>query len=596
MAADARKVLARYREDPNNIGLDDHDVDPITHMKEESAVMLQPAETLSKLVDIKKLDKIDKTDRTMKDVGKGISVNPYDYADPSTSPKQQGESAPFVNEVLPDIGRGYYNKPELFEKDKSLDPWLRAREQDWTSDEDQQNPAISLTRSPGALQASDNSFLPTATRLKTAASISEIISRDSHYKNSEKVSRAGTVAISLVGNDEQRSKGLFSFRARGSSGRVRRVYFQFLRPKSTTGLKSLMDYPVQISCNCESFLYHGAQYYAIHDRYLYGPGIPASRRTRNIAPTPESQISSYRFTRRSPGTPNISRRANPGRGVNFRVCKHILAAYNFLQGRRDLLRVKKQFRKFELDGPPLPFFDKKVWKELMGFEFNASNVKKQLSKSKPITPSFFKSRSISRKFIEWMRDVWLPRTDDEKVRVLQTLVEHPEEIYLIMLKDAYYTSGKTSRYLIDTAFDLMDRVVQQRTPDEIIPDPTPSKIEELRKEEDDSAKKDKYITNDQIKQIEESDEEFIEKVDTHKQWLQKNRDKHKRNRMNKPESRFDRDKKDFNKHLTNDTDKVTEEDTIRGESPDRDYGNKSNRGYDNKYIQRVKGVKGINGE
>ena len=57
--------------------------------------------------------------------------------------------------------------------------------------------------------------------------------------------------------------------------------------------------------------------------------------------------------------------------------------------------------------------------------------------------------------------MWLPRNDNEKVKVLNTLVEHPEEIFFILVKDAYYSQGETSDYLINIAYDLMNRVIQE---------------------------------------------------------------------------------------------------------------------------------------
>jgi hypothetical protein len=511
MAASVRNVVARYREEPQNMGPFEQEPDWVTHLKEKSETKVQPSKVVLKMMDQ------DRFKDTMKDINPGVSVNPYDYEDPNSAPKDQKDSAPFENEVPLEIDQGYYSRPEVFEEEKPLDYWKKVREEDWTTDEDQQSPAISQTRSPGAGRA--------ACTLKTAATLEEVLARDTHYKNNDKIQRSGEVSVNLVGNKANREKGLYSFRASSPSGKIRRVYFQFLRPpEGSDQPKSLLEYPVQLSCNCESFLFHGAQYYAIHDRYLYGPGIPGGRRSRNIAPTPSTQISSTRFTKRKDTAPNLDKRNNPGRGVNFRVCKHILAAYNLLSSKTDITLVKKPFKSFPVIGPPLPLFDKKVWEELMGFEFNKPNIRRILKSKKPSTPQFFRSRSISRKFIEWMRSVWLPRTDDEKVKVLQTLVEHPEEIFLILLKDAYYTGGSTSDYLIDTGFDLMDRVVQERTPDEEIEEPSKSKIEELKREEEERAPKDEYPSEENLEDLEEQEEDLIEKPETKKQY-EKNKKK-----------------------------------------------------------------------
>lgn len=504
MAASVRNVVARYSDEPHNMGPFEQEEDWVTHLKNKADAQVQPSKVVLKMLDNNfSKDKATNPDST-------TVVNPYDYDSPSTMTKERDDHHPFWNKAPEEIDKGYYNRPEVFEEDSPLDYWRRVREEDYTVDEDQQSPAMSQTRSPGAGRAA---FI-----LKKAATLSQVLDSDTHYNNSEKVRRSYEVSAKLMGNAASRENGLYSFRTSSPSGSVRKVYFQFLRPqKGTANPKSLLDYPVQLSCNCQSFLFHGAQYYAIHDRYLYGPGIPGGRRNRNIAPTPQTQISTTRYTSKNPNSDTTSRN-NPGRGVNFRVCKHILAAYNALSTQPKLVVVKAPYKSFPEFGPPLPLFDKKVWKELMGFEFTKANVRKMLKRKKPTTPAFFQGRSISRKFIEWMRSVWLPRTDAEKIKVLQTLIEHPEEIFLILLKDAYYTDGMTSDYLIDTGFNLMDRVVQERTPVEEVQDPSDSKLKELKEEEIQSAKRGKYPTDGDLKETEDQEEKLLEPVETESQY------------------------------------------------------------------------------
>jgi len=492
MTVSVRDVIARYREEPQNMGPFEHDPDWSSYMEEKSKTFAKPSQVILKMMDKNYFKD------TMKDVDPGVSTNPYDYEDPNTAPKDQKGSAPFTNQVFPETDGGAINRPQVFEEDKSLDQWKKVREEDWTEDEDQQSPAMSEHRSPGAGRCAHDH------NNRTAASLREVLNKDTHYNNDAKNVRAGAVRVKLIGDQAQRDKGLYTFNATSTSGKPRKVFFQFLRPEGEGPTSSsLLDYPVQLSCTCESFLYFGAQYYAIHDNYMYRVGIRAKRRDRNIAPTPRDQVSSTRFDRN-----------NPGRGVNFRVCKHILACYHYLEGLKEDVNIKKPFKGFPVIGPPTPLMNSKVWLDLFGFDFDKPTIRRLLKKSKPVTPAFFRSRSISKKFIEWMRTVWLPRTDDEKIRVIDSLSEHPEEIFLILLKDAYYTGGKTSDYLIDTGFDIMDRVIQARTPKEDIKEPEEGTevgmgdVEELPTVED-------------IEESKSQGEEYLNQTPTKKQYEKK---------------------------------------------------------------------------
>jgi hypothetical protein len=486
MPVSARNVIARYREEPQNQGPFEHDKDWMTHLKDKSETSVSPSKVILKMMDKDKLKDV------MKDTDPGVSTNPYDYADPNSAPKDQKGSAPFINEVPPEIDKGYYNRPEVFEEDKPLDYWRQVREQDWTQDEDQQSPAISLTRSPGAGRCASMS--------KTAATLNGIVEKDAHYNKAEKMQKASSVSVNLIGNKEKRAAGLYAFNARSSSagqdgnaskGKIRRVYFQFLKPsEGAKHIDNLLEYPVQISCNCESFLFHGAQYYALHGRYMYKLGIPANRRNRNIAPTPREQVSSNRFTPRGENTPALERRVNMGRGINFKTCKHIIAAHNYLKSNQDLVLIEKPstpeskpaYESFSEFGPASPEINSKIWEDLFGFEFNKENIKRRVQKKKPAIPAHFRDRSVKKKFNEWIKAIWVPRTDEEKIKVLQTLVDHPEEIFLILLKDAYFTGGATSNHLVDKSFDLMDRVIEARTPKEDIPEPSPDEIAKAKKD------------------------------------------------------------------------------------------------------------------
>jgi hypothetical protein len=61
---------------------------------------------------------------------------------------------------------------------------------------------------------------------------------------------------------------------------------------------------------------------------------------------------------------------------------------------------------------------------------------------------------------QWFRDTWLNRDEASKIRVLDTLEEHPEEIFYLLVKDAMESPTKLSPAGIEKAYDFMSKVVQ----------------------------------------------------------------------------------------------------------------------------------------
>ena len=367
--------------------------------------------------------------------------NPYDFRDPSDKPKDQKDSPPFSNDwpYEPPAEYGIFNVPNRYGPQGVLEQWYKARDKDWTADPSEQRPAISIDRKFASME-------------REAATLDEVVNKDYHYKNDKKVARAANVTVILKGTEQDSMlKGLFQFMCQSSSSTSRRVVtMQFLRPKGRLRPKSYLQYPVQMACTCPSFLFYGAQYYAVHDRYMWMPGFRPSL----VPPVPQNMVSSLRGGRR-----------NPGRGLNFRVCKHVLACYEWIEARN--LRILMHYRRYPRIGPPAKVMNAKEWEKLMGFPFTLDDIKRRLSAPKPVLPrffytNFFRSRQQSAELEEWFRETYLTRTDADKVRVLETLVEHPEEIFYLLVKQAIEGTDKPSPPLIEKAYELMSRVIQPK--------------------------------------------------------------------------------------------------------------------------------------
>lgn len=387
------------------------------------------------------------------------STNPYDYSTPTDKPKELNDSPPFENN-FPDYPvnppHAEFNRGRVFSPGGALDYKYKTRNMDWTQNPNEQYPAISIDRKYGSDQinrvitgymlshypliVNEKDIEDFGSYIKTAASLNEIISKDYHYKNDEKIQRSGQCSVRRVSKDEEIEAGLLRYNV-NCSGKDREVVFQFMRDKAGRKPNTYADYPVQIACSCQSFLFYGAQYYAVQGQYMY---MPRFRRSL-IPPTPHDQISSYRGDR-----------ANPGRGLNFRVCKHVLAAYNEVKK----YTISKYYRQYPDVGPPSKIMNKEEWKRLLKFEFTKENIRKRLKTKNPKIPDFYKAKSIKKKINEWFREVWVPRSENEKIKILESLVEHPEEIFFLAIKEAYYTQGNVSDNFVNKVYELMSRVIQ----------------------------------------------------------------------------------------------------------------------------------------
>lgn len=449
----SRKVIARYRTDRDDKAPDQNQ-SWIDYMRSQSEGMPLPEAA----VDLLKHSKPGSREQ--------VNYNPYDYDDPSDKPKET-KGPPFVSDIPPETDYALIEHPQLFKDDMDLDEWWKVRRQDFTEDEQEQFPAMSLTCKYAAVQGViarylmdtmpivvpeaefDGLFMTT----KVAASLDEVVDKDYHYLNDRKMTRAESVTATWInkGNPEQRDKGFFQFRVNspGSKTGPHTVYLQFLRGEEEKEYPSYAEYPVQLACTCPSFLYHGAQHYAVHDGYMYMPAMRADL----VAPRQQSLYVVHKSETYPMG------RRYPGRGLNFRVCKHILKVYDLLKS----MRIEAVYKQYPITAPPSKIMNTEEWKRLMKFDFTEANIKQRLRDSKPKIPAYFNRENLTQSVIDWFNSVWIPRTDEQKIKALRDLVEYPERIFFILMKEAYLKSSRGERIsdrLINEGYDLMSKVVQ----------------------------------------------------------------------------------------------------------------------------------------
>lgn len=465
-----RRVIARYEEDPETLNFN-QSKSWMDYMKSKAEGTGKVPSAIPEMIGDKE------------ELNRNFSTyNPYDYSSPSDKPKDLQDSAVFINDPF-ESGYGLYNAPDsLFkeEGDSSLHQWYKSRRIDFTQDEEEQQPALSITRKysedltgtkyPIIVNESDLRSLMMTSKL--AASLKNIVDADAHYLRSRKQLRANSCTVRWANKTDKKQidRGLFVFDvvSRGNtgeppSGKIRKVRFQFLRGESEGGYKSYAEYPVQISCDCPSFLFWGAQWYALKENYMYMPSF----RPDSVPPQHQYNHVKHKSNRYPDGKKYY------GRGLNFRVCKHILAAYRVLMG----MKIEHPYREFPSDSPPSRVINKDVWKDIMGFEFNEDNIKERILSSTPKIPDFFIREKVTPAVLAWFHEVWLPRDDEQKIKALNTMAGYPERIFYILIQESFLNRKffkpprEMSRRLVDEGYKIMTKIIKEDSKDE--PESTP---------------------------------------------------------------------------------------------------------------------------
>lgn len=410
----------------------------------------------------------------------GSAYNPYDYKDPSTKPKSVGDGGPLINDMPPGSSRYNVTRPSIFKEDGPLHEWAKARRIDWTADPTQQSPAISIDRKFASgdpvrkvISRYMLSLMPLECSIpmvespiimKTAASLLGIDSAfksgagDMYAKTRERANSVGGANWVNRSDTDSLSRGLYQFSVPSSSGKGDYdIYLQFLRTKNKRNTPNgFLDFDVQMSCSCDSFLWFGAQYYAVNGKYMYMPGF----RSTLLAPHSRQETVSKTVM------PDGDVRENKGKGLNFRMCKHLLRVMDFVKNNLTVKEVEVT-KNFPLIGRPSKLVNTKRWEQLFKFPFTKDDIQKYLINTSNLNKRpniYFTVYTPEQKHYDevdkWVSDNFVDMSRSEKQSYFRFLAEHPEEIFYILWSYARNISpDKIDSSLVSSAYDYMSKTV-----------------------------------------------------------------------------------------------------------------------------------------
>lgn len=452
MDSQVKKVLARYYEDPQD------SINP-------TGKNVPFLEYLMKKAPEAENQNYYQKGTPGKDLPGVSSVNVYINEDPSSMPKQVDH--PFIKEINT---HPISNKPEVFEEDSPLGQWQKSRRKDWTTPPREQAPAISIDRRFASvsnviahylmdhmpLEMTGEDFDRLGMVSRVAASLNQVLNKDFHYKNDKKMQRSDLVRLSWQnqGNINETKRGKFVWTADSTTRPIKHtIILQFLQadegnPEAEGASEGsrYIDIPVKLSCSCESFLWFGAQWYAVQGGYMYMPGL----RRDLMPPTSHTQMS----------------RKRRGKGLNFRVCKHILAVYDEIKN----WKLETSIKELVEVTPLSKIMNPKEFERLLGVPFSYMSIKDALQKARPMTPkmrNFFRykvqgtklQKKALSKLDRWYFTKYRKMSEPQKINALETFIMHPEEIFYIMLRDAVVNNGRISDNYIKEGVILMSHVI-----------------------------------------------------------------------------------------------------------------------------------------
>lgn len=159
-------------------------------------------------------------------------------------------------------------------------------------------------------------------------------------------------------------------------------------------------------------------------------------------------------------------RVRAGKGLNFRVCKHILAVFDEI----DNWKIETEYKDLVKVTPLSKIMNPKEFERLLGVPFSFKGIKEALQKPSPMTPkmrNFFRykvqgtklQKKALSKLDRWYFTKYRKMSLPKKLQALEAYVNHPEEIFYLMLRDAVVNRGKISDDYIKQGIILMSKVI-----------------------------------------------------------------------------------------------------------------------------------------
>jgi hypothetical protein len=354
----------------------------------------------------------------------------------------------------------WVDKPTLFEEDQggsnALPMWMKSREHPDDTTGTAFSPSYMNWQKyvPGARCAS--SFA------KEAATIQQIVDGNKHRKRSVFDEESRKVQVNSASSEEQKQKGLFVFKCLSPGSKDQHTsVLQFLKDKgaapSGPAGKKLVDHEILVGCTCPAFLFWGAQYYAVREKYMY--------------------MDMFRPSFVEPGD-YLEGKFPAERGKGATYCKHLKAVFDNIgsMGLDEAFTDQLEESIVKVKDPEIlkPLFDSTTWisdhgiwgRDSLRYLVRSKKIPKDLQKE--VDDLSRKSGAGSHVLENFMNTTWLewgqegPEGEKSKVDFVESMVQAPAVLIWILVRD-FQESGQFDSRLFEKAYSTLDKVLNLRS-------------------------------------------------------------------------------------------------------------------------------------
>lgn len=351
----------------------------------------------------------------------------------------------------------WVDKPSLFEDGQggsnSLPMWMKGREHPTDTTGTAFSPDYMDWQRyvPGVRRASSIS--------KIAATIQQVVDGNRHRKRTQIDSGSRKVQVSAVSSDDQKNKGLYVFKCSSpGSAENHTTVLQFLRDRGAAGVsgKKLVDHDILVGCTCPSFLFWGAQYYAVREKYMYMDMF------RPSFVEPGDYV---------PGDYPVRR----GKGSTY--CKHLKAVFDNIgrMGLDDMFVDQLEGKLIKVKDPEIlsPTFDTTTWikdhgvwgRDALRDLIRSRDISKDLQKE--VDKLTMRSGAGTHVLENFMSTTWTEwgtegaSGEKSKIDFVESVVQAPAILLWILIRD-YQMTGRFDTRLFEKGYQTLDRVLDIR--------------------------------------------------------------------------------------------------------------------------------------